>query len=343
MVSDPLTDRLLASSRQRYSIDSPMRIVCPSCQTSYQVSAASLGAEGRQVRCVRCKDVWHATPVEDDADQPAPEPAGMSAAAASAQYRRGAGAGATAPSGPAADDDPWGQAAEADGDDASVDPNLAARAADRSTVRFEDPPAIEADASAAGWDAAALAAHDAPPLAPAAEQHPTPENIESFAARRARRERLRNQPKSRVPRPGTIIVTLLAVFAALIGWRSDVVRVMPGTASLFAAIGLPVNLRGLAFSDITTTKESHDGATILVVQGTITNISKQPRDVPRIRLSMKNAKGAEVYTWTSLPERTTLAPGDSQPFQTRLASPPPEGLVVEVRFFNRRDIARGGR
>jgi predicted Zn finger-like uncharacterized protein len=316
-----------------------MRIVCPNCQTPYEVSAASLGADGRQVRCVRCKEVWHAALVQDAVDQTA----GMSAAVASAQYRRGAGAVTAAPS-PAADD-PWSQAAGADGDDAAVDPNLAARAAARSAVRFEDPPTIEADAQAAEWDAALAAAHDAPPLAPAEPPaaHEPVENVESFAARRARRERLRNQPRSRVPRAGTIIVTLLAVLGALVGWRSDVVRVMPGTASLFAAIGLPVNLRGLAFSEVTTSKEAHDGATILVVQGTITNISKQPRDVPRIRLAVKNAKGTVVYTWTSLPERTALAPGDSQPFQTRLASPPPDGQSVEVRFFTRRDIARGGR
>jgi len=313
-----------------------MRIVCPSCQTSYEVSSASLGAEGRQVRCVRCKDVWHATQVEDETAEPAAVPAVMSAAAASAQYQRGAGAGASPPA-----DDPWAQAAEAAVEEAAVDPNLAARAADRSAVHFDDPPAVAAP-PAGDWDAA-FTAPDAPPLAPAVEHQPTPANIESFAARRARRERLRNQPKSRVPRPGTVIFTLLAVLGALIGWRSDVVRAMPGTASLFAAVGLPVNLRGLALSDIVTTKESHEGATILVVQGTITNISKQPRDVPRIRLALKDGKGAEVYTWTSLPERTLLAPGDAQPFQTRLASPPAEGLVVEVRFFNRRDIARGGR
>jgi len=312
-----------------------MRIVCPNCQTSYEVSAASLGAEGRQVRCVRCKDVWLATAVEDAA--PA-EATGVSAAAASA-YRRGAGAAAPAP----AEDDPWAQAAEADGEDGGVDANLAARAAHGSKVQFDDPPTVAAAPPAGDWDAA-FTAPDAPPLAPAAEPHPaTPENIESFAARRARRERLRNQPKSRVPRPGTVIALLMAVLGALLGWRSDVVRAMPGTASLFAAIGLPVNLRGLAFSDVTTTREAHDGATILVVQGTIANVSKQPRDVPRIRLAMKNDKGTEVYTWTSLPERTALAPGDSQPFQTRLASPPPEGKSVEVRFFTRRDIARGAR
>jgi predicted Zn finger-like uncharacterized protein len=314
-----------------------MRIVCPSCQTSYEVSAASLGAEGRQVRCVRCKDTWHATPVQDDVAEPAAAVAAMSAAAA--QYQHGAGASAAAAPSPP-EDDPWAQAAEAAIEDGAVDPNLAARAADRSAVPFDDPPAVEAELPAGDWDAA-FAAPDAPPLAPPA--HEPVVNIESFAARRARRERARNQPRSHVPRPGTIIVTLLAVLGALVGWRSDVVRVMPGTASLFAAIGLPVNLRGLALTDVTTTRESHDGATILVVQGVITNISKQPRDVPRIRLAVKNDKGAVVYTWTSLPERTALAPGDSEPFQTRLASPPPEGRVVEVRFFTRRDIARGGR
>ena len=339
MVSDPLTDRLLASPRQRYSIDSPMRIVCPNCQTSYEVSAASLGAEGRQVRCVRCKDVWHATLQPDEAE-PAAEAVGASAAAAaaSAQYLRGAGDPAPEAPPPAAD--PWAQAAEAAIEESAVDPNLAARAADRSAVRFDDPPTIVAEPPAGDWDAA-FTAPDAPPLAPPARD--PVENIESFAARRARREARRNQPKSLVPRPGTLIVILLAVLGALVGWRSDVVRVMPGTASLFAAIGLPVNLRGLALTDITTTKEAHEGATILVVQGTITNISKQQRDVPRIRLAVRNGKGAVVYTWTSLPERNVLAPGDSQPFQTRLASPPPDGQVVEVRFFTRRDISRGGR
>jgi predicted Zn finger-like uncharacterized protein len=311
-----------------------MKIVCPSCQTSYEVSAASLGAEGRQVRCVRCKEVWFAAPAEDTA--PAVEPAGLSAAAASAQYRRGAGAGADVNARLA---DEWGLAAEpADGDDSSVDPNLAARAADRSNVRFEDP---MADAGAGAFHAA----DDAPPLADDEPQasHEPPDDIETFAARRARREWARNQRRSGRPSVTTVLILLFAINAALLGWRTDVVRVMPQTASLFAAIGLPVNLRGLAFSDVTTTTEAHDGVTMLLVQGTITNITKQPRDVPRIRLAMKNGAGAEVYTWTSLPARTALAPGDSEPFQTRLASPPVDGNSVEVRFFNKRDLARGGR
>jgi predicted Zn finger-like uncharacterized protein len=321
-----------------------MKIVCPSCQTSYEVASASLGAEGRQVRCVRCKEVWFAAPSEDAASAAAA--AAMSAAAASAQYRRGAGVSAD-PIARLADE--WGMAADpADGDDAAIDPNLAARAADRSHLRFEEAPE-NAGLAEAGADAVhdPLAAHDAPPLAPAAgdpqaASGPT-DDIETFAARRARRERLRNQRRSGRPSATTMLILMFAIAAALVGWRTDVVRVMPQTASLFAAIGLPVNLRGLAFAEVTTATEAHDGVTMLLVQGKITNVTKQPRDVPRIRLAMKNAAGAEVYNWTALPERTVLAPGDSEPFRTRLASPPPAGHSLEVRFFNKRDLARGGR
>ena len=35
-----------------------MNIVCPNCGTSYDVDAAALGAAGRTVRCVRCRQTW---------------------------------------------------------------------------------------------------------------------------------------------------------------------------------------------------------------------------------------------------------------------------------------------
>jgi predicted Zn finger-like uncharacterized protein len=338
-----------------------MLIVCPNCDTSYDVSAASLGAEGRSVRCVRCQEIWFATPSQAP---PAGDSAGMvSAAAASAQYQRGAGAGFEADS---SDfeivDRPFeDQPSE---DELSVDPNLAARAAHRSAVAYDDPSEIDAgddvvamDADGPDPDGALLAEHDAPPLAPddmgpvdavAAHEpahelaHEPTHDIESFAARRARRQLLRREGGFRRPSVATVILLLLAVNAAVLGWRSDVVRLMPQTASLFAAIGLPVNLRGLAFKDVTTTKDVHDGVSVLLVQGTIANVSRQPHDVPRIRFAMRNPGGSEVYVWTTLPARSALAPGDAQPFQTRLASPPAEGRDVVVRFFNRRDAVGGG-
>src|SRR3569833_3769816 len=47
-----------------------MLIVCPSCATSYQIDAVSGGAQGRMVRCARCRATWFASAprVEDPVD-----------------------------------------------------------------------------------------------------------------------------------------------------------------------------------------------------------------------------------------------------------------------------------
>ena len=71
----------------------------------------------------------------------------------------------------------------------------------------------------------------------------------------------------------------------------------------------------------------------------------EPR-TSRLRFSVRYQGGYEVYSWTALPSRNVLLPGESLPFSSRLASPPREGDRVEVRFFNRRDLSaelpRGG-
>src|SRR5215471_6738237 len=51
-----------------------MQIICPHCTTSYAINPATLGAEGRTVRCSRCKEVWLARP-EDAVEQASLEPA----------------------------------------------------------------------------------------------------------------------------------------------------------------------------------------------------------------------------------------------------------------------------
>jgi hypothetical protein len=179
---------------------------------------------------------------------------------------------------------------------------------------------------------------DSPPLAPS-EQAPTPaEDIESVAARRAQRLAAHRRRWERSMWTSGILA-LVALNLMLIGWRSDVVRWLPQTASLYAAIGLPVNLRGLVFANVTTERETNDGVEVLVVQGSIVNNFKRAVEVPRLRFSVRYQGGYEVYSWTALPNRNVLLPGESLPFSSRLASPPREGDRVEVRFFNRRDLS----
>ena len=81
------------------------------------------------------------------------------------------------------------------------------------------------------------------------------EDIESFAARR---QRLQAPPQAsrRSSRWTAVILVLVAFNVALVGARNDVVRYLPQTASLFAAIGLPVNLRDLKFENVKISKET---------------------------------------------------------------------------------------
>ena len=156
-------------------------------------------------------------------------------------------------------------------------------------------------------------------------------------ARKARRRRNR----FRIPLP-LAIVALVTLCVALLGWRKDIVRHAPQLASFYSAIGLPVNLRGLAFTDLKIGNEIHDGVPVLVVEGMIVSMVSMPVDVPRLRFALRSATGAEVYSWTAQPSQPVLGAGfETLPFRSRLASPPAEGHDIQVRFFTRRDAVAG--
>lgn len=134
---------------------------------------------------------------------------------------------------------------------------------------------------------------------------------------------------------------MLALFLAnviIIGWRSDIVAALPQTASFYGHIGLPVNLRGLAFDGVVTTIEQHEGVPILLVEGNVINTAHRIVDVPRLKFVVRNAARQEIYSWTAVPSRTMLPPGEAVLFRTRLASPPPDAHDLIVRFVTRRDL-----
>lgn len=296
-----------------------MLIVCPTCATTYQIKLAALGEAGRTVRCASCKNTWFASPQSAIAD---PQTALVPVMAAAAP-RASAPAAAVAPEPPADD--------FADG------------AADFAVETFTPPGGQAGDAPTV---------IDAPPLAPQGHEGEAvrfepgePENIETIAARRARhkyadRKQKRSALRQIASLPMLIAVLLLIVLGAL-QWRVSLVRQFPQTASLFAKVGLPVNLRGLSFMDVKSRGEFVDGAMVLVVEGTIVNLTPKPLEVPRLRFGLRSATGHEVYAWTSLPTQTMLGSGDGLPFRSRLAAPPPDGRDVIVRFFSRRDAGLG--
>jgi hypothetical protein len=170
------------------------------------------------------------------------------------------------------------------------------------------------------------------------------------AARPQRRSRLGNLFKPRAwllgsGKPFAALPTLCAAMGALalalVIWRVDVVRLLPQTATFYKMAGLEVNLRGLAFKDVKITTETVEGKPVLVIEGMITGGAGKPVELPRLRFSVRDAQGAEIYAWNTVLEQPVLKPGEQAWFKSRLASPPPEGRNIDIRFFSKRDIAGG--
>lgn len=168
------------------------------------------------------------------------------------------------------------------------------------------------------------------------------ENIEIAAARRSgqKGKRKRRGAGSQAQLPA-LIIALLAIVATLFAMRNSIVKHAPQMASFYEALGVTVNLRGLAFTGVKLTRDTHDGVPVLVIEGSIVNATKNPVEVPRLRFALRNEAGSEVYSWTALPAQTAVLPGEALPFRSRLASPPNEARDVQVRFFTRRDAVAG--
>ena len=306
-----------------------MLIVCQTCATSYDVELASLQPNGRQVRCVRCRAVWLAAPRRADkllaaAEAIGPEPQVPQAPAV---------AFAEEPALRSADE----QVADGGAWAAPDELPAAAPAADElvAAVEVEAPSnaPVDLDDGQPPIEVEAAAAENAEPL----------EDIETYAARRQKRGFGRPSWHWPLSNLQSGILALLIVDAILVGWRNDVVRILPQTASFYSMLGLSVNLRGLALDSVTSTTEQHEGVPILVVEGSVVNNTRKIVDVPRLKFVVRNSANEEIYSWTAVPPRANLPPGEAVSFRSRLASPPTDGRDVLVRFVTRHDIIAGTR
>jgi predicted Zn finger-like uncharacterized protein len=305
-----------------------MLIVCPSCGTSYDVKSASMPPEGRQVRCLRCRMVWHAEPSRADRV--------LAAAAAIGPDSHGDG---EAPGMAVAE--PLASATNDDHEPAADEAFAPAATGENSSQGFSEEL----------HDAAEV---QAPPIAPddfdesrppidvdAGRRAPLPEDIEAVAARRQGRTAGPATKRWPLSLLQSGILALVLVDAILIGWRDGVVRVLPQTAPFYALLGMPVNLRGLTFDGVVTTTEQHEGVPILVAEGNVVNIARKVVDVPRLKFIIRNAARQEIYSWIAVPSRAPLSPGEVLPFRSRLASPPPDAHDLIVRFVTRHDFVSG--
>jgi predicted Zn finger-like uncharacterized protein len=286
-----------------------MLIICPKCGSAYDIEAAALGPTGRSVRCGRCRATW------------------LAVATGTADASNRPGTTAVEPD----DSDPNHEFAWTVETKQPVDAEI-------SPLRHDEPnpplPAVP--------DAPALADPPGEDL-PAGSHQVTREATESVIPHSPRASEQGTRGGSRPPLSHILILAFGSLIVGLLIWRTEVVRIAPQTASLFRAIGLTVNVRGLAFEHVRTRTDLQDGVTVLIVEGTIANVGRRLTEVPRLRFALRNAAGHEVYAWTLPAPQNLLGPGDAVAFRTQLASPPADGREVIVRFLHRNDMIAGMR
>lgn len=285
-----------AGCRIRFGGPDGMNITCPNCNTSYAVDAMTFPADGRSVRCARCRTVWHAM-----ARRPQPtillpndDPAG--AALVQDDPAHGdfdASAVVAVPARP-------GPSAEA----------LGARIVDDGSDGVAGSGAAEPDQAAGAR--ARLA-----------------------AVKAGRRPTIRRKNGGYRGLEAFVLGAIVAIVFAAVHYREDVVRSVPASAGLFELAGLPVNLRGLEFDRVAQRRDFEDGVPVLIVEGEIVNIRDRPTAVPALRFSLRGKAGDEIYAWTLEPRQRVVEQNQAMSFRTRLASPPRGAEDVRIRFIER--------
>jgi hypothetical protein len=150
----------------------------------------------------------------------------------------------------------------------------------------------------------------------------------SQQADRLRKERVR----AAVLAWGATGVALTATTGSALAFREDVARIWPKTASAYAAVGLDVNIFGLEFADLDVEFVYDETQPILVVRGAVTNIGRDDKTAPIVRLSLRDQAGQEIqHVFAQLPN-DLIAAGGALPFEVRIENPDLGAADLEATF-----------
>lgn len=174
-----------------------------------------------------------------------------------------------------------------------------------------------------------------------AAEIPEPEPIPPSLSNAADSDDAANAPKSKggVLRALTwvgagIVVVVGGLAAGAFFGRGFIVDKWPPAAEYYAMLGLSVESLGggLDIRGVQSSRETEGEAEVLIVRGTVANVSSRPRKVPHIRVTLFDAKDKEIQSAVVQPTKPELAAGDNIGFRARLPDPSPLARRLEVTF-----------
>ena len=315
-------------------------IICPSCGTRYEI-AAVIPPEGRKVRCSKCSHIWQARPIPPMPEMPiaaprieepppppmppetpsfssyVPEPPAESSFGT--PYEKVPPSAAEEEKGfyPASNGrDGLGYESYAQQDaDFDAGGDLAHDQPAEGGAAMESAAPAQYDAGMFGeWESVAPAQAKAPPeVAPAPV--PAPES-------------------GRGTRMGWLLLILfvLGLTGFVLMAPRTVVSMLPGATRLYAALGMPINAKGLAFQGVNYGWNQEGEETVLEVKGDIVNLTDAPIKLPIVVVVLLDENGKELSQFTTVAKEEPLGAGEAAPFLAEIASPPAEVRKLKVRL-----------
>ena len=117
-------------------------------------------------------------------------------------------------------------------------------------------------------------------------------------------------------------VMVVALLAAAVVFRAAVVRAAPPTASVFATIGLPVNIAGVEFDSLSAQPVLRDGQALVVVTGVMRNVGERPVTPTGVRVALLDPRDRELAVTVARSTGGAIPAGETRGFTVVVENPP---------------------
>jgi predicted Zn finger-like uncharacterized protein len=141
---------------------------------------------------------------------------------------------------------------------------------------------------------------------------------------------------------GGMAAVLAGLLVLAVVFRSEVAQLWPKTASVYAAMGLRVNVVGLVIEEQVAAPIDENGRPAIRVTGAVRNVTRAPVRPPPLRVNLVDKTDTALVSRTLDLGGTALEAGRARPFSVTFYDPPASTDGSESTFLIGRDAPRGG-